>query len=150
MSSALIEAASRGDETSLQKLLTAEGVALDLRDSNDLTALMRAASNGHEVCTQMLIQAGAALDLQTIRGLTALMFAALCSRDTCVQKLIEAGANIDLQSKDGRTARSIIHNWLTLLSRRFAAASPKRSSSLFWPLTAPSRKTRLSARFSLL
>ena len=64
---------------------------------------MKAAKNGHDLCTRALLEAGAAVDQTEEDDWTALMFAAQNGHNLCVRALLEAGARINMRSTDCST-----------------------------------------------
>uniref|UniRef100_A0A3B4WXA8 Uncharacterized protein n=1 Tax=Seriola lalandi dorsalis TaxID=1841481 RepID=A0A3B4WXA8_SERLL len=55
------------------ELLLRHGAEINLQDSIGITALISAASNGHERVVELLIRRGAEINLQSSDGVTALM-----------------------------------------------------------------------------
>eukprot|EP00854_Cymbomonas_tetramitiformis_P016984 gene16984-20188_t len=87
------------------------GADLDLADTEGMTALMKAATDGNTDLIRDLAAAGAKLDLQTVEGKTAVMIAAgqamsaaVHGRVEALQILIANGADVDRQDEDGWTA----------------------------------------------
>lgn len=99
---ALIEAARRGDQTQLERLLK-RGVNPNAKpDLTGNTALMWAIDRDDVVMVRRLLDAGA--DPDELAGyFTPLGRAALLGHDQIVTLLLKHGANPDLKSKDGST-----------------------------------------------
>ena len=107
MKVALFSAVRRGLEDHLRSLCQA-GVDVNTVDDTGNTLLMLAATEGHEGCVKVLIEAGAELDLQEIwegnPERTALMLAAYFQRTECANLLIQAGADVNISGSLGHTA----------------------------------------------
>jgi len=84
--------------------LIARGARLEIRDANETTPLMSAASVGLEENVEILIAAGADLNAQDINGLTALSWASITGFPNIVEILVSRGADVGARSKDGKTA----------------------------------------------
>ncbi|KGI76689.1 ankyrin repeat domain-containing protein [Oleiagrimonas soli] len=97
----LPSAAASGDNEAVCKLLDL-GFAVDSRDSQGASALLRAAGMGHTETARLLIEHGADLGLSARSGVTALAAAANAGRSDMVALLIESGAQID-QPLPGKT-----------------------------------------------
>ena len=94
----LLEAASRGDLDSLNRLLSG-GNPPDLRDACRWTPLMKAAIQGHREVVERLLAAGAEVDAQDSGGYTALMLAASNNHIPVVEVILAHGARIDHQEQ---------------------------------------------------
>ncbi len=109
----IIYAAAKG-YTNIVKLFLAAGVSADIRDKNDLTALMWSAGHPNDVpqaealaTIDILLAANAALDLADNRGRTALMTAAERGHGDIVKALLKAGADPALKDRDSKTAHQL-------------------------------------------
>jgi len=102
----LLIAAKNGDFAKANALLD-EGVFIDVRDENNLTALrtplMWAVINERLVMCELLIKHGASIDLKDFWGWTPLTFAAQVGNIPICRLLIAAGASLDARDKDKRT-----------------------------------------------
>ena len=83
--------------------LIALGARVDVATDGGWTALMIAASLGHELCARALIKATANLEKQTANGLTALMLSTQNSYDHVTLALIKGGAYIEKPDDNGWT-----------------------------------------------
>ena len=77
---------------------------LHKRDDRRKTALMWAATRGHEAVVRLLLEKGADIDAKDGDGMTAFMEAADQEHETIVRLLLEKGADINAKDKDGKTA----------------------------------------------
>lgn len=75
---------------------------IDLQDYRGVTALMYAATQGHQEVVKLLLEAGVITDMQDTTGRTALMCAE--GHVQVVRQLLKAGAELDVQDKEGYTA----------------------------------------------
>ena len=84
-----------------------KGAAVDARDIEGNTALMRAAANGHGATVALLLKEGAAVGKRDKHGLTPLMLAAANGSEASVTALLEEGAVVDevINIYNGNTAR---------------------------------------------
>jgi len=83
------------------KRLLEEGVDIDTRGREQVTALMYALEKGHIDMVKLLIEKGADMNAQDTWGHTVLM----CASDIATARLlIEEGADINFQNKYGGTA----------------------------------------------
>jgi ankyrin repeat protein len=99
----LIGAASDGDKKSIQALLK-EGIDVNVRDWDELTALIPAASAGHlEIC-KFLVKEGIDVNAKDKDGITALMEASIMGHSKIVSFLIDSGAEVDAAASSGVTA----------------------------------------------
>lgn len=98
-------AANDGDKKVLQQLLK-DGIVEDVnvRDWDELTALIPAASAGHVDAVKFLLQKGADVDAADKDGITALMEAAIMGHTKVVELLVQASATVDATAKSGVTA----------------------------------------------
>jgi ankyrin repeat protein len=93
---------SLGD-TALIKRLLDKGADINAKD-NDFTLLMKAATEGYEKTSKLLIDKGAYIDAKTDEGSTALICAARAGYPKIVELLINAGANVKVKNNIGWTA----------------------------------------------
>jgi len=94
----LIDAAQRGDTTTVEALLAA-GADPAATSEHGVPALAVAVMFGHAQVTQLLLRAGADPDRRHGPGMTALMVAGAQPR--CAELLIEAGADVNARADDG-------------------------------------------------
>lgn len=99
----LIRTAERGDGGKVIYYLK-KGVPVDTKDGLGYTALMKAASNGHEDVVNLLIENKSNVNAITVFGTTALMQAAWNGQLKIVKILVENQANIHMQGVGGWTA----------------------------------------------
>jgi len=109
----IIYAAAKG-HANIVKLFLAAEVSADIRDRNDLTALMWSAGHPNDVpqaealaTIERLLAADAALDLADNRGRTALMIAAERGHRDIVEALLKDGADPSLKDRDGQSAQAL-------------------------------------------
>eukprot|EP00568_Trieres_chinensis_P002301 CAMPEP_0183293248 /NCGR_PEP_ID=MMETSP0160_2-20130417/2005_1 /TAXON_ID=2839 ORGANISM="Odontella Sinensis, Strain Grunow 1884" /NCGR_SAMPLE_ID=MMETSP0160_2 /ASSEMBLY_ACC=CAM_ASM_000250 /LENGTH=938 /DNA_ID=CAMNT_0025454335 /DNA_START=100 /DNA_END=2916 /DNA_ORIENTATION=- len=100
----LLGAASDGDKKAVASLLKDEGVDVDARDWDQLTALIPAASGGHIEVVKLLLKEGADVNAQDKDGISALMEAAIMGHGKIVDALLEAGAEVDAKANSDVTA----------------------------------------------
>lgn len=99
----MIGAASDGDKKAIQALLK-EGVDVNVRDWDDLTALIPASSSGHlEIC-KLLVKEGVDVNAKDKDGITALMEASIMGHTKIVEFLLENGAEVDATASSEVTA----------------------------------------------
>jgi len=99
----MIGAASDGDKKAIQALLK-EGVDVNVRDWDDLTALIPAASSGHlEIC-KLLVKEGVDINAKDKDGITALMEASIMGHTKIVEFLVSSGAEVDAAASSEVTA----------------------------------------------
>ena len=100
----LLEAAMRGDLTSIQGHIAA-GSNLDERDPvGGSTPLITAAAFGQAAAAKALIDGGAKLDATNKDGSTALHTAAFLCHADIVKALLAAGADREIRNNAGSTA----------------------------------------------
>jgi uncharacterized protein len=86
-------------------LLLCQQAALNGRDQDGCTPLMRAASAGNATTAVKLLQMGAWADTHNHQGLSALHIACMGSQTSVASVLLAAGASLDLRTADA-TLRS--------------------------------------------
>ena len=102
-----IEMARLGQFAAIKKRILL-GADVNVMDSQNNTALIWAASQGHQAIVLALISAKAELDVQEkTRGLTAVMRAAEAGHLGIVQALAEAGANLNRKDDMGKSLLQI-------------------------------------------
>ena len=84
----LIQAATKGDLKKAQEVLQQSPQLLNVNDTNGVTPLMAAATNGHLPIVQLLLAAKADKEKTSPLGETALMFAAFNGHCDIVKALI--------------------------------------------------------------
>ena len=92
---ALHVAASCGLAALCHSLLLEAGTEVDVQEEDGVTALHRAASEGHERVVKILLEAGAEVNKQGRRGGTAFNWAASRGDERVEETLLEAGAEVD-------------------------------------------------------
>lgn len=102
------EAADKGDLRQIEALI-ASGVDVNAKDDNGITALMRAAWQGHDKVIDLLLSHKAALDAKDGFGWTAMMHAAQYNQMGATSQLLASGANAGLKNNDGETAFEIAY-----------------------------------------
>ena len=100
----LIQAAAKGDLKKVQALLQSSPTLLNVSDTNGVTPLMAAATNGHLAAVQALLAAKADMERTSPLGETALMFAAFNGHLDIVNALIAAGADVNARDHEGESA----------------------------------------------
>lgn len=136
-----IGAASDGDKKLVQSFLKDKNADVNVRDWDDLTALITAASAGHLDIVKILIKAGADVNASDKDGITALMEASIMGHDKIVSTLIDAGAEIDFKSNSGVTALWLAAGEnrvgvLKILLKKHADATVARSDGITALMTA--------------
>jgi ankyrin repeat protein len=91
-------AARTGDVVTLRRMLRS-GHDVDSIDGHGLTALMRAAHEGHSDAVTLLIAHGPALDHASKFGLNALMLAVIGGHPRIARALVKAGADTTARAK---------------------------------------------------
>lgn len=99
---ALLIAASYGLERAVKLLLDADTVDIDSASNIGSTPLIKAASFGHKVVTQMLLQNGADVSKENWYG-TALHCAAHAGEKETILELLHSGVDVDIRNSEGRT-----------------------------------------------
>ncbi|KAL7550470.1 hypothetical protein ACHAWF_014576 [Thalassiosira exigua] len=100
----LIGAASDGDKKLVQKLLKEEKIDANVRDWDELTPLIPAASAGHLDVVKLLLKEGADVNAKDKDGIAALMEASIMGHVKIVELLIKEGAEVDAPANSGVTA----------------------------------------------
>ncbi|XP_054104877.2 ankyrin repeat domain-containing protein 26 isoform X2 [Callithrix jacchus] len=100
----LHRAASRGDVSRMQHILTRGNVDLDERDKKQRTALHLASANGHPKVVALLVNSGCQLNVFDDKNRTALVKAVQCQKEECATTLLKHGADPDLSDIYGNTA----------------------------------------------
>jgi serine/threonine-protein phosphatase 6 regulatory ankyrin repeat subunit B len=101
----LVGAASDGDKKLLQSLLKQENITIHMRDWDDLTALIPAASKGDLDMVKFLVKEGIDVNAKDKDGITALMEASIMGHAKVVEYLVEQGnAEVDAPANSGVTA----------------------------------------------
>ncbi len=98
----LVAAAALGDRGAVQRLLDL-GLALDARDAQGCTALIRATGGGHAELATLLLTRGADADARAASGITALGAALNAGRIALVDRLLEHGIAVDQRLVDDAT-----------------------------------------------
>ncbi|MCG8451770.1 MAG: ankyrin repeat domain-containing protein [Spirochaetales bacterium] len=83
---ALMDAASLGDETTM-RLLLSQGAELEIVSHEGQTAVILAVGNGKEDCAVLLVEAGANIDVQDRLGMSARKYAELYSRSSVLKAI---------------------------------------------------------------
>ncbi|KAL7539128.1 hypothetical protein ACHAXR_009053 [Thalassiosira sp. AJA248-18] len=100
----LIGAASDGDKKLVQRLLKEEKIEVNVRDWDELTPLIPAASAGHLDVVKLLLKEGADVNAKDKDGITALMEASIMGNTKIVDLLLKEGAEVDAPANSGVTA----------------------------------------------
>ena len=100
----MIGAASDGDKKALQALLKEEGIDVNMRDWDELTALIPAASGGYLDICKFLVKEGIDVNAKDKDGITALMEASIMGHTKIVEFLLDNGAEVDATAESGVTA----------------------------------------------
>jgi ankyrin repeat protein len=99
----MIGAASDGDKKTIQALIKA-GVDVNVRDWDDLTALIPASSSGHLDIVKLLIKEKIDVNAKDKDGITALMEASIMGHIKIVEYLLDNGAQVDEAASSEVTA----------------------------------------------
>lgn len=103
LDSQLINAAIDGQVEKVKGLLDA-GADAKAKDTDDVTALMLAASQDHTETVIVLLEAGADVEAKNINGGTALILVAKEGHTETAKALLEAGADVEAKNEDGLSA----------------------------------------------
>jgi ankyrin repeat protein len=99
----LMAAAADGDKKLVQQLLK-DGTDVNVRDWDELTAIIPASSAGQMEIIKLLLKEGADVNAADKDGITALMEASIMGHLKVVEHLISAGAEVDAIAKSGVSA----------------------------------------------
>lgn len=99
----LVTAATDEDKKTIQQMLK-DGVDINFRDWDQLSALFPPASSGNLDLVKFLVKEGIDVNAQDKDGITALMEAATMGHVKVVEFLMDNGADVDTKSKTGITA----------------------------------------------
>lgn len=102
MSKESLKAVKEGEIVAVKELLD-NGIDVNLRDENGMTALIQASSQGHTDIVRLLLERGAAVNARTKDGWSALMEAALYDFTDIFKLLVEHGADIHAITPTGWT-----------------------------------------------
>ncbi len=101
---AIEEAAFHG-HTSVVELLLSKGVDIESTNTiNNYTALLAAASQGHELTVLCLLKARANVNARSAKGFTALHKAAAFASEALFCALVARGASLEARTNEGSTA----------------------------------------------
>lgn len=130
-----IGAASDGDKKTVQKMLKDKEIEVDVRDWDELTALITAASAGYIDIVKLLLKEGADVNASDKDGITALMEASIMGHSKIVDVLINAGAEVDFKSNSQVTALWLAAgenkvDVMKILLKKYADASVTRSDGI--------------------
>uniref|UniRef100_A0A8C9HEX8 Ankyrin-repeat protein n=1 Tax=Piliocolobus tephrosceles TaxID=591936 RepID=A0A8C9HEX8_9PRIM len=89
----LHRAASRGDVSKVERILSRGNADLDERDKKKRTALHLACANGHPEVVALLVDRGCQLNVFDNKNMTALLKAVQCQKEECATILLELGAD---------------------------------------------------------
>ena len=104
VATAIEEAAFRG-HTSVVELLLSKGVDIEARNTiNNYTALLAAASQGHELTVRCLLKARANVNARSAKGFTALHKAAAFASEALFGALLARGPSLEARTNEGSTA----------------------------------------------
>jgi ankyrin repeat protein len=135
-----IGAASDGDKKAIQVFLK-EGVDINVRDWDELNALIPAASNGDlEIC-KLLVKEKIDVNAKDKDGISALMEASIMGHDKVVDFLISNGADVNAAASSAVTALWLAASEgrievMKLLLKRKADASNSRADGITALMTA--------------
>ncbi len=100
---ALIDAAKKGDESQVFRLLL-DGVDANVTDESGWTPLMHAAANGHSEAAQRLLDKSATPDVKDSNGWTALHLAAYSGSRPIVEAVVAKGVKVNAKTSKSTTA----------------------------------------------
>jgi len=99
----LISEVTAGNDIGTVKSLLNQGVDVNVKDKNGVTALMCAAEEGNHEIAKLLIKKGADVNAKDKDGETALMWAAEEGNQDIVKLLLDQGADVHVKDKIGDT-----------------------------------------------
>ncbi|XP_032011931.2 putative coiled-coil domain-containing protein 144C isoform X2 [Hylobates moloch] len=99
----LHRAASLGEVSKVERILSRGNADLDERDKKKRTALHLACANGHPEVVALLVDRGCQLDVFDNKNRTALLKAVQCQEKECATILLEHGADPDFPDVYGNT-----------------------------------------------
>ncbi|GKY92051.1 hypothetical protein MPSEU_000176600 [Mayamaea pseudoterrestris] len=99
----LVGAASDGDLKAIQNMLK-DGIDVNFRDWDQLTALIPASSSGNLDIVKFLIKEGIDVNAKDKDGITALMEASIMGHSKVVEFLLEKGADVAASANSGVTS----------------------------------------------
>eukprot|EP00802_Teleaulax_amphioxeia_P009008 Tamp_09022.p1 GENE.Tamp_09022~~Tamp_09022.p1 ORF type:complete len:585 (+),score=132.13 Tamp_09022:51-1757(+) len=123
-------AATVGNATAIRRLCQQAGASPEAKDEwlGNVTALHRAASNGHTRAVRELIRLGADVDeVDSAWGRSALHMAARGGHVSTVKALVAAGANVNQTCRRFMTV--LDHTVAVLLRRQLQPSSPARADT---------------------
>ena len=97
--------AEGGDTAELAAIMSRRDVDVNARNEHGMTALMRAARNGHVIAVRMLLNGGADPNVARNDRFTALALAAFFGHTESVRILIEYGAKTEVVTRSGTSPR---------------------------------------------
>ena len=104
VATAIEEAAFHG-HTSVVELLVSKGVDIEARNTiNNYTALLAAASQGHELTVRCLLEARANVNARSAKRFTALHKAAAFASEALFGALLARGSSLEARTNEGSTA----------------------------------------------
>jgi ankyrin repeat protein len=100
----LVEAARRGDQAAVERLLRQKDTALNAPGADGMTALGWAVQRDDLKVMALLLRAGADAKTPNRYGVTPLWLAAVNGSDNAIRQLLEAGVDPNVPFTDGETA----------------------------------------------
>jgi uncharacterized protein len=91
-------------DVGLIEALISGGAAVDARDAEGNSLLLRAAELGYHQAIEPLLKAGAKIDIANQEGWTPLLAAAAAGHDRIIQQLLAAGADPNCLTQEGDNA----------------------------------------------
>ena len=98
----LVSAASDGDKKAIQALLK-EGIDVNFRDWDQMTALLPVSAAGNLDLVKFLVKEGIDVNAHDKDGITALMEASIMGHLKVVEFLVDSGAEVEGKAKSGVT-----------------------------------------------
>lgn len=92
----LQNAVESGDIDTVERIIEAGGVDVNMQDAGGLTLLMRACRKGHSRVVQYLCHKGADINLQDKQGYSALTHAAANKRVDTIRELVSRHAKVGI------------------------------------------------------